>query len=76
MSNFLGLRVISNPLCVTRRVWHTVERAGAPWKRRNRWRVQRHEKEEPCAYQLANGTLVMHPTIYEQFRREMPFTGA
>jgi hypothetical protein len=73
---FLGLRVVSNPLCVTRRVWYAVERSGAPWRRRKRWRVKRHEKAEPCAYQLADGTVVMHPTIYEQFRCEMPFTGA
>ena len=61
----LGHRVLSNPLCVKVEVTWSVERH-ATQKRRRNWRVVRHQRDVPCAYKLADDTLMMHPDLFKQ----------
>ena len=63
----IHIRVHSNPLCERVVVsWH-IERHAMKKRRRN-WRVVRHEVRIPCAYKLADGSVVMHPTLYAQLQ--------
>jgi hypothetical protein len=63
-----GMRVVESPLAETVKVWHTAERHPR-WKRRRQWRVVRHERREPAAYRLDDGTVIVHPAIAAQLRR-------
>lgn len=67
-----GINIHSSPLATRLVVAFTVERAGAPWKRRRRWRVVRHEQRVPAAFQLADGSLMLHPTLLAKLEREVP----
>jgi hypothetical protein len=71
VSPWNGIRIVTSRFAETTKVWHTIERAGPKRKRRKNWRVQRNEKREPCAYRLADGTLVVHPTIEHALRQEI-----
>lgn len=64
-----GVRVFSNPLCVQTVVTWRVERHQTMKRRRN-WRVVRHEENKPCAFKLADGSVVMHPTLYAQLTQQ------
>lgn len=68
MNYFGGMRVVVSQMAETQKVWHTVERNPIR-KRRKQWRVQRHERRDPCAYKLGDHTLVVHPVIAEQLAR-------
>ena len=67
---FSGLRIVESPNAETLKVWHTVERHPRP-KRRRQWRVMRHERRDPCAYKLYDGTLVVHPALMDRMRDAM-----
>lgn len=63
-----GLRIFSNPLCVSTKVtWHIVKHPTQ--KRRRNWRVVRSVEQKPCAYTLADGSVHMHPTLYAKLRQ-------
>lgn len=62
-----GLRITESPYAETLKVWHTIERHPIA-KRRRQWRVQRHERRDPCIYKLHDGTLVVHPTLMARMR--------
>jgi hypothetical protein len=70
MSALFGINIVSSPFAVTLHVEHRLERVGPPWKRRNRWRVRRHEARRPACLQLADGTLVMHPTLFYKLKEQ------
>jgi len=70
LNSLLGVvRIVSSPLAMTYRQWHEVR----PWpirKRRRGYRVVRCEESKPGAYQLGDGTMVLHPTLYAQLVKE------
>lgn len=70
MNDFLGVNIRSSPFAESLHVEHRLERVGPPWKRRKRWRVRRHEERRPAVWQLADGTLVMHPTIFAKLKEQ------
>lgn len=73
VSWFSGIKVFSSPLAVTLKIWHTVERASARTKRRKGWQVVKHREERPAILQTAQGLLV-HPSLYEQLRKQVGAT--
>lgn len=61
-----GLRILSNPLATTTR--HKVAR----WpgrKRRKKWHVAK--EVVPGCFQIAGGTLVMHPVMVEKLKAQV-----
>jgi len=64
----LGTRIHSNPLCIKVEVTWRIERHPIRKRRRN-WRVVRHEASTPCAFKLADGSVVMHPDLYSQLKQ-------
>ena len=63
----LGTRIISSPLAVRVCVEFRVERTRVK-KRRRSYVVCRHQWEEPGCYRLADGTMVMHPSLIEKLK--------
>lgn len=61
---FRGVQVRTSDLCVTEHTRWKVEPMPIR-KRRRGWRVVRHTEWYPTAYRLADGSLVVHPKIYE-----------
>ncbi len=63
MADWNGIRVMPNPLA-TVPAWK-VERHPIRKRRRN-WRPVKHQI--PGALRLGDGTLIVHPSIYEQLK--------
>ncbi|EWS54325.1 hypothetical protein [Methylibium sp. T29] len=61
----LGVRILMNDIATTLR--YRVERMPI-MKRRKRYRVV--ARREPAAFRLADGTLVMHSTLYAQLLKQ------
>lgn len=70
MSPLFGITIHSSPLAETLHVEHRLERVGPPWRRRKRWRVRRHEERRPACLKLADGTLVLHPTLCAKLKEQ------
>lgn len=66
LAHFNGVPILVNELALQYHREFRVEPSGR--KRRKRWMVRKHEWTTPGCYQLANGTLVMHPTVYSEIR--------
>lgn len=69
MSTFMGVPVQVSALAYKTTRYPIVQRCVPP-KRRKRWTLTYRDIMEPCAYRLANGTLVMHPDIYRQICKQ------
>lgn len=70
-TDLIGIPVTVSEFAVERRRWYEV----AAWpirKRRRNYRVMVREESIPGCYQLADGTLVIHPDIYAQFSKATP----
>lgn len=67
MNSFNGTPVRSSPLALTYHTKFIVVKARIA-KRRKRYRVRRKDWSEPGCYQLADGTLVMHPALIEKMQ--------
>jgi hypothetical protein len=68
-----GVPVSFSHLCERSRVSFDIEhnprrrrRRYTDRRRRRRYTVRRREWKEPCAYRLANGSIVMHPALWAQ----------
>lgn len=63
----LGLNIQVSALCFQEATKYIVTRHKTP-KRRRRWTVKKIVYPEPCSYQTPDGTIYMHPIIYERLK--------
>lgn len=62
ISNFFGVRFVTSPFALQQHTEYRIERCAIK-KRRRGYRVRKHQWTTPGCYQLADGSLVLHPDL-------------